>query len=101
MTSPFELWARKSAVVNADLGARVALQAVTELLYEAGMNEAAEIVSDHGEVVVARAFSEAAWSEELPPVGDATGSTVNHAASTPQETPCQSHSTKAARPPQD
>lgn len=101
MRSPLERWAGQSAIVNADLGARVALQAVTELLYELGMNEAAEMVSDHGAVVVAKAFSEQAWAGELPPSGDTDGSTVNHAASSPQETPWQSHSTRAPKGPRD
>jgi hypothetical protein len=55
-------------------GAFIACQAIAELLYQAGMNEAAEMVSDHGETVVARAFSEAAWSQESQPAGVAAAS---------------------------
>jgi hypothetical protein len=62
--SPLERYAGTLAVTSADLGARLALVAVAEMLYEAGMNEAAELVNDHGDVAVARAFSEASWNEE-------------------------------------
>ena len=77
MRSPLERYAGSLAVASADLGARLALSAVTELLYEVGMNEAAELVNDHGDAVVARSFSEAAWSsEQLPTAGQAEPTTT-------------------------
>lgn len=77
--SPLGRWALESARVNADLGARVALTACVELLYQAGHNEAALLLEDHGSVVVARAFSEAAWAEELPTAGQAEQKTKQSA----------------------
>lgn len=76
---PLARWAAESARVNADLGARVALAALTELLYQAGHNEAALLLEDHGAIVVARAFSEAAWSEDMPTAGQAEQKTKQSA----------------------
>jgi hypothetical protein len=80
MSLTLERFAGTLAVTSADMGARVALTAVTELLYEAGMNEAAEMVADHGEAVVARAFSEAAWqsdNDSTTPNGNGNPATAN------------------------
>jgi len=62
-------WAGESATINADLGARLALQVSIETLHEWGFDEAAQLLEELGERQVAQAFATLAWAEDSQPAG--------------------------------